>query len=210
MKECQKCGVVQDSSCFVKDKRRKDGLYPYCKDCAKAYYNQTRLTQLAKKKEYHNRPEIKQKCSDYKKEYYLKHRDKYINMRREYYADPENRRKLLLFKVRERAQEAGLECTITVDDIIIPTYCPYLGIELTHDLGKGQLPTNSSVDRIDSTKGYIPGNIQIISRMANTMKNSATMEQLITFSQNVLKIHGIEGSNIQRYIDAICSNIVGN
>ena len=37
---------------------------------------------------------------------------------------------------------------------------------------------------------YLYGNVQIISRLANSMKNKASEEQLKTFSRNVLKIYG--------------------
>ena len=203
MKQCLKCFTFLDVSEFVSDKRRKDKLYPYCKLCSKNYYEQNRQRFLNQKKEYNNRPEVKEKRKQYEKERYLNNKKDYIEKRIDYYSNPEKRKSLLLWKSKERAIKEGIEHTITIDDIIIPKLCPYLNIPLTHSLGEGQLDTNSSLDRIDNHKGYIPGNVQVISRLANTMKNAATMEQLILFAQNVLKIHGIEGSNVQRYIEAI-------
>ncbi len=88
------------------------------------------------------------------------------------------------------AKKRGIEFTITVDELIIPEYCPYLGIPLTNIFGRGRVKTNVSLDRIDSEKGYISGNVQIISDLANRMKQDATPEELVAFARGVLKTFG--------------------
>lgn len=35
-----------------------------------------------------------------------------------------------------------------------------------------------SLDRIDSSKGYVKGNVRVISARANMLKNNATVEEL--------------------------------
>jgi len=46
-----------------------------------------------------------------------------------------------------------------------------------------------SVDRIDPTKGYIKGNVEVISWRANHLKNNATVEELEAIV-NYMKLHG--------------------
>lgn len=100
-----------------------------------------------------------------------------------------NPEKRLVNTAKLNAKQQGVEFSITEADIVIPTHCPYLGIELTNILGEGRVFSNYSIDRIDSSKGYVPGNIQVISDLANRMKQNATVEQLITFAKGVLKVH---------------------
>lgn len=97
--------------------------------------------------------------------------------------------KKLLKASKYNAKVRGLDHSIDESDIIIPTHCPYLGVELTSKVESCNHSTTISLDRIDSSKGYIKGNVQVISRLANLMKSYATKEQLITFSKNVLKLH---------------------
>jgi len=56
--------------------------------------------------------------------------------------------------------------------------CPVLGIPLTINEQRTSRDNSYSLDRIDNNKGYVPGNIQIISVKANNMKSNATLEEL--------------------------------
>ena len=61
--------------------------------------------------------------------------------------------------------------------------CVYSGVKLTlptHIQNNNPLVT-ASIDRIDSTKGYVKGNIQYISITANHAKNSMSHEQMLEF-----------------------------
>lgn len=51
--------------------------------------------------------------------------------------------------------------------------CAYTGIELKI----GNKLTNPTIDRIDSSKGYIKGNIVICTEFANTAKNDLTLDE---------------------------------
>lgn len=93
----------------------------------------------------------------------------------------------ILKRAKDRANKFGLDFNLTEEDIVIPMICPYLKCPLTLELGKGYQDTNVSLDRIDNSKGYIKGNIEIISTLANKMKTSASWEQLERFSTEVLK-----------------------
>lgn len=94
------------------------------------------------------------------------------------------------YRAKKSSSSRKLSFNLLVEDIIIPLNCPYLGVELLTDPNQLNSPNYFSIDRIDSTKGYIKGNIQIISRLANTMKNNATIDQLINFCKGVIRLHG--------------------
>lgn len=86
-------------------------------------------------------------------------------------------------RARNRAKNKGLEFTITVNDIKIPSSCPILGIPLVVHKGKsGAYPDSPSLDRKDSTRGYTPDNVWVISQRANAMKHDASWEELVTFA----------------------------
>lgn len=97
-------------------------------------------------------------------------------------------------RAKRRASDRGNEFNIEVDDIVIPDICPILGIPLFEHVGKSGGTKNSpSLDRIDSSEGYILGNILVISTLANVMKSDASVEELRKFAKWVIETYGLEG-----------------
>lgn len=77
-----------------------------------------------------------------------------------------------------RARAKGWEFSITVDDILLPAVCPLLDIPIFASEGH---PTGNSptIDRKDNSRGYVPGNIWVISHRANTIKSDASADELL-------------------------------
>ncbi len=100
-----------------------------------------------------------------------------------------NREKRMHICTRSRAKSKNIPFDLDVEDIVIPTHCPILGIPLytTYDLRRGGQRNSPSIDRVDPNLGYVKGNIQIISNRANTMKQDATPEELRAFAYWVLE-----------------------
>ena len=129
-------------------------------------------SEVLKRKEYQlSHPE------EYKK-YYAKYRVKY----------PERQ---LYRTARTRAKNRNIEFNIEYEDIVLPEFCPVLGIKLkvNSGFGAGGKDDSYSLDRIDNTKGYIKENVQVISHKANSMKSTATADELIKFAEWVLRTY---------------------
>jgi hypothetical protein len=70
------------------------------------------------------------------------------------------------------------EFTISVEDLEWPPRCPVLGIELHYRGWYRRDPAGASLDRKDVRKGYIPGNVHVVSLRANLLRNNASAEEL--------------------------------
>ena len=98
----------------------------------------------------------------------------------------------LKFKMNNRLyKNKGKHVNIKPEDIIVNEYCPFLGVKIDYRSisTKKFLDNSSSFDRIVNCKSYVSGNVWIISRLANVMKNEATDEQLKTFCKNIILMY---------------------
>lgn len=113
------------------------------------------------------------------KKWYEENLDRARKTRREYAKRyrklyPERR---LWSGAKNRSRLKNIDFSIEIEDIIIPSVCPVFGVPMI--VGT---PFAPSLDRVDSTKGYIKDNIQVISWKANAMKQDATPEELEKFA----------------------------
>ena len=94
MKVCRRCGNEKPEDVFYKDSRYRDGLYPWCKECHKAWREATREKRNAQMREWHH----KQRQDP---EWVARTRAEALER---YHADPERKERIKQAR-REREQE---------------------------------------------------------------------------------------------------------
>ena len=85
-------------------------------------------------------------------------------------------RGLTFASIRKRAQTRGIPFNLVrKEDLKLPKKCEVLGIPLFYS---GAITDNTpSVDRITPSKGYVRGNIRVISMRANRLKQDSTLAE---------------------------------
>jgi len=117
-----------------------------------------------------------------------KNADKYNKKRREFNA--ENKAEMLVSLARQRARKKGIEFSITADSLYLPTHCPALGIEIDYAIAGGWKTNSPTLDRVDNSRGYVPGNVFVISFRANAIKSDASLsdlEKIISYVRSAKK-----------------------
>lgn len=78
---------------------------------------------------------------------------------------------------KTRAKKQGVPFDIAVTDIVIPSHCPFLGIPIVRAI-KVLNDASPTLDRREGAKGYVKGNIRVISYKANRTKSNFTFEEM--------------------------------
>lgn len=108
-------------------------------------------------------------CREYRKNHGVTHTE-YMRKRAVSWR-AKNPEAKLWHAAKERAAEKDLEFSIEISDIVIPESCPLLDIPLKNGVGR-VTPNSPSLDRISNSRGYVPGNVWVVSNAANTCKGA--------------------------------------
>lgn len=95
----------------------------------------------------------------------------------------------MLRHAKRRATIKGLPFNLCESDITIPDTCPALCIPLAKNLGAKTGNDNSpSLDRIIAHRGYVRGNIIVVSNKANRIKSNATPAEMLAVAKFYLQL----------------------
>jgi len=171
-KICPKCGKEKPKSEFYKEKRRKDGLKCWCKECHLA-------DSRKREKEY----------NETRKNYRETHKEEYRANKRKYYVenkekiDEENRKwqqtfKGRLYSYKISAKKRNISWLLTEEEFTSfwGTNCSYCG---------GEIKT-IGIDRIDSNKPYELSNCTSCCSICNKMKMDLSEDK---FFEMISKIY---------------------
>lgn len=183
---CKDCQLILNSTntftCQVckKDKNRKEfpnsltsivGIEHTCKKCKRKMFIASGMPQIIsrdRRGRYKSDPEFRERLKAHSKKQRLNFKER-----------------IMLGQARIRARKKDMGFNITVEDIVIPKICPILEIPIITTNTK-RLWNSASLDRVDNSKGYIKGNVRVISYLANHLKGIASFKELETFSKNIL------------------------
>lgn len=150
MKKCSACKIEKPFSEFHKHAARKDGHANECKQCNKAYIIAWR-----------QRPEVKEK------ERARGRSAARIEYRRKNEETPRGRALVMVQHAKANCSSHGrsLEFDLDISDVqpqLELGVCAKTGLPFDLTMGDGRKAYGPSIDRIDPTKGYIKGNIQVV------------------------------------------------
>ena len=114
---------------------------------------------------------------------------------RKYRATPQGCAIQMIAVAKANARAASREFRITIDDILPALerrVCQRSGIPFSFPDGKsGTRAFTPSLDRIDNSKGYIPGNVQVVLWMYNRAKGRDRDADVLRMAKALVKQHRI-------------------
>jgi len=153
----------------------------------KKYYQENKEKRTESYKKYYQ--ENKEKINEHSKEYYQENKEKINEQTKQYRL--ENKEKWMCNTSKVRAKQKNLPFNLSTEYLkeIWPedNKCPALGITMK----KGDFCVTDhspTLDRIIPKLGYIKGNVQVVSALANRIMSDATVNQVMAVAKHYEKI----------------------
>lgn len=114
----------------------------------------------------------------------------YKNKAKKRSASPKNFLAGILLRASKRKQHLGFDLDL---QYILARYtgqqgkCALSGEVMTYIAGEGRVATNISIDRIDSSVGYVRGNVQLVCDVVNRMKSDMSATELQSWCGKILR-----------------------
>jgi len=87
-------------------------------------------------------------------------------------------KRMMVSRAKSRAAKRGIPFDLKPTDFEIPDICPVLQIPINCNVGNGGGANSPSLDRIIPERGYVSGNVVVISKRANSIKTDASWEEI--------------------------------
>jgi len=156
------------------------------------------LDEFKKKKQ--RKREVARRWYDNNREKMKEHNKRYMSeiieggkTRYQYYYEKsrfgsfEKRLTLMLTSAKSRCKKNNVEFSITKEDVARRETCPISGVMLNFRSNKVS-DDSPTLDRIDPSKGYVPGNVWVVSYRANRIKSNATSDELFRIAAAVKRV----------------------
>ena len=91
---------------------------------------------------------------------------------------------------KKRANALGVDYNLDSKYIesLMQDFCPILGFKVKYGGGE-KTKFSASLDRVVPSRGYVKGNVMVVSLLANLMKNEASPEEMLHFAAWVLETY---------------------
>ena len=169
---CKECGKKFEKSVSEYNRSEQKGMKHFCNNTCSAIYVNTHMSM-----------ENRKKCGDKIKIHAGNRQDNYSGF------------KYFINKSKVRTQYEIPDIDVEYLKKLWDTQrgiCPYTNLEMTlpkntleYHSKRSRCPKRASLDRIDSSRGYIKGNVEFVCYAINLAKNSFTREEMKEFLSEI-------------------------
>lgn len=97
-----------------------------------------------------------------------------------------------LLGAKDRSVKTGKCFSLTLDYLLRlwekqNGMCALSGMNMTFELKEGRIPTNVSIDKIDSSGGYTEDNVQLVCMACNQIKSDLSYKEMYNFCKKIVE-----------------------